>query len=481
MDGSSYSVDNPIYSARKSEECVLAREDIVRDFTERHLASLTMQEYVDLLRISPSEMVTHVTRQGIRDHTGLLEHNMGKGEFWSGFEDILREGKIKPILSILTQTEKRRERENYLKLPIMRTKDAALANLRYVLKNEDYLSVHFSLEDVSDQYYGGERGNEIFFVFPAAFIASQCYFVPSLTERPHDAKHNNIWVWTQDGDGIDVNAGLVFIPADARVDPRTGSQYKIGLDGRPKINEEYKTFFTEITKQNGFDTFIDEVFKTYLQVPGSEQDKKIAVLQQTLVEKFHIRDPQLVSVIMNRYTISNYYSYFMDIRSLKKTMQSTDKQKQKILSTGIHDEKTERRLRNLLAKKADLERGILSSETALEQNVTDRLIDAGFYYKRAEVTISSQEYWEDFFTQSPHLRPKHLVYYTGGDSTLALKEFKEKNGITQKSAFPHDLGFPERRRQFPAIPEEVKSGYRRVLAAFETEATRTIDEYYSST
>lgn len=55
----------------KWEESGYAREDITKYFSEGNLTSLPLEDYALLLKRFPSEMVTHVTRQG------------GKGSCWT--------------------------------------------------------------------------------------------------------------------------------------------------------------------------------------------------------------------------------------------------------------------------------------------------------------------------------------------------------------------------------------------------------------
>ncbi len=102
----------------------------------------------------------------------------------------------------------------------------------------DKSAIHFSSNEVLNSIYGSETGNEIFLLFPSDFIASQYAFGISDTEKdiskkPHgsEKKWNDIWVWTEKGQ-ISINAGIVFLPKDARVNPYTGSKYEI-RDNKP--------------------------------------------------------------------------------------------------------------------------------------------------------------------------------------------------------------------------------------------------------
>ena len=57
------------------------------------LSELSLDEYAALWRRLNPFYAAHVTRQGIRDHTGMVYHTGGKGEFHEGFTDTLNTGK----------------------------------------------------------------------------------------------------------------------------------------------------------------------------------------------------------------------------------------------------------------------------------------------------------------------------------------------------------------------------------------------------
>ena len=102
----------------------------------------------------------------------------------------------------------------------------------------DKSAVHFAVEGVLDGLYGGERGNEIFFAYPSATIASQMKFnhdptVPPTPNKEIGNPRNDIYVWTEGKGGLGINAGLTFIPDDAMVDAETGSLYELDKNGKP--------------------------------------------------------------------------------------------------------------------------------------------------------------------------------------------------------------------------------------------------------
>ena len=57
------------------------------------------------------------------------------------------------------------------------------------------------------------------------------------------SKHNDVFVWADERQGIDINAGITFIPKNALVDPENGSLYQRDAEGLPieeQVQEEEK-------------------------------------------------------------------------------------------------------------------------------------------------------------------------------------------------------------------------------------------------
>ncbi|MDO8560622.1 MAG: hypothetical protein Q7R91_00185 [bacterium] len=262
---------------KKWEDAPYSKEDIQNNFSEKNLASLSMEDYVSLLRRFPSEMVTHVTRQGIRDHANLVYHQAGVNLLHNGFARMLEDGNLKSPLGVHLAEENKLQAvgkflegihtfSGYRKFETKQEAETYLDRLtshQTVGTYADMSAIHFAAEEVADGYYGSERGNEVFVAFPAAFVASQYYFGGSgeLAERPDDAQHNDKWVWTSEERGIDLDAGIVFIPKNARVDSKTGSRYQIDSRGNPIVNAEkngYKISETTISSQEYWEEYLKQ-------------------------------------------------------------------------------------------------------------------------------------------------------------------------------------------------------------------------------
>lgn len=274
--------DEPLHEFLEKYETPLNPDEKEKLLQFDSLAELSTDEYLKLWRRLNPFFVTHITRQGIRDHNGIGEHAAGLGQFHNGFTDILKANKSllspakvrhgigisdnaevaraaldegeKAFLenkSIDSMREDLRKRENLNSAPKTDQEidgeifKSLMRNLPIygIEKNisglggawSDISAIHFGQNTVLNEIYGGEDQNEIFVVYPADVIASQCRFgslkdniamkgftSPNVSE---ERKWNDLFVWTDDGT-IPIDAGLVFIPKSTQVDRETGSRYQ---------------------------------------------------------------------------------------------------------------------------------------------------------------------------------------------------------------------------------------------------------------
>ncbi|MCF7816101.1 MAG: hypothetical protein K9M10_00015 [Candidatus Pacebacteria bacterium] len=390
-------------------------EDIEQQFTEEHLASLSVEDYALLMKRFPSEMLTHVTRQGIRDHADSFWHTAGVGGYSNGFKEMLADGKLRSSLGIALQEHSKEEAMAiFLKLNRI---DEVLPNTRNLSMRErallmfansfdhniatddafaDSAAVHLASESVMDGMYGSERGNEIFVAYPSAYVASQLRYggKGTLADRGM-SQHNDKWVYTKDHEGMSLDVGLVFIPEDAQVDPKTGSRYKIDERGEPivpkqRMDEVLKARFENL----GFvQTFIQQLPHRMNQAPEQERE----ALAEASFAEFGISDPDTKKALL-------------DPRLIDKLAD--------IWGKDDENEEYERILNEYFHHNAESP------------------------YELAGGTMSSKEYWEKHFQENPTERPSKVVYYKGGDPSRALNEWREKNGIVKKTEDP-TYGFTE--------------------------------------
>ena len=225
------------------------------------LSELSTEEYMKLWKRLNPFFVTHVTRQGIRDHNGMIYHSAGMGEMHNGLLEVLKDGKkLKTPARVrfsLGQDFSREDVERSLeKMDAFRMQDEEGWDARTIVPIlpvnasiasaepwSDKHAVHFAQHTVLDDYYGGEEGNEVFFVFPTDVVASQCLFGGHMhgdlvtAQVESERKWNDMFVWPEGGE-IPVDAGLTFLPKSQTVNPENGSKYVVGEDGELKPVKE---------------------------------------------------------------------------------------------------------------------------------------------------------------------------------------------------------------------------------------------------
>ncbi len=426
------------------------KEDITKYFSEEHLSSLSLEDYALLLKRFPSEMVAHVTRQGIRDHIGMIYHSAGEGEYIKGFMNIVEDGRLRSPLGVyLVEGEKEQAIGKFLGLDELQDKDEALRYLDTLTTSRqgeggsyaDRMAVHFATEEVADSYYGSEKGNEIFIAYPSAYIASQYYFNGQLNEGG-GGYWNDQWVWANEERGMDINAGLVFVPEEADVDRKTGSRYELDEDNNPIQNSDYQAAFRRVVDSVDFGQFADQVTRITGKMNQELDDSRLSpenrkLLQQLepfrqrLETEFGVTDRRLQDAILD-------YDSLFRIEVQKK------------------------------AKGESAEDPINSIDSMINRALRKK----GILFAEAKNTVPSKEFWEAYFAKNPAKRPSKIVYYKGASPTRTLWQWRKEQGIDKK-AQDKDMGFSERNIQRDA--PQATAG----LDRFRTLAEKVINDYFS--
>lgn len=407
------------------------------------LAELSTEEYLRLWRRLNPFFVTHVTRQGIRDHSGMFYHSAGMGEFQEGMTGVLEDGKVlrtpaevrlglgrelteenvgkaldKMLFSIDVDIEGMRARgmsdgaianELVEGLPVNNTIAAAEPWA-------DRRAVHFGQLTVLDEYYGGETGNEAFFVFPTDVVASQCRFGGHIrnnlttAEVDQERKWNDMFVWPE-GEDLTIDAGLTFLPKGTMVDPETGSKYAtkvIEVEGRkvrvPEVDEEAVEKFADWAMGLAAD---DEGLEAANGLNGWYDRGKLR--EEALAAGVSER---IVEDLMDGMSgFEQRLKGFAEGKDLSDTM-------------WMIPEET-------LAKMTPEERRRESVRHYLEGNAAT--------FKLAEKAVPAEEYWEGYFAKHPGQRPAHIIYYDGDPSGAVIGTLKEA-GVLEDAEKPYGAG-----------------------------------------
>ncbi|MBT4277135.1 hypothetical protein HOD96_00085 [Candidatus Falkowbacteria bacterium] len=428
-----------------------SKEDIIKYFSEENLASLSLEDYTLLLKRFPREMVTHVTRQGIRDHVGHMHHTAGKGAYFGGFMKMVEDGRLRSPLGVyLIENEKEQALVKFLELNMFKNKEEALESLAFITTEGgfgrqgepgtyvDRAAIHFATEEVADTYYGSEKGNEIFITYPSAHVASQYYFSGQLGDEMSRGDYwNDQWVWANEERGMDLNAGIIFIPEEAKVDKKTGSRYKLDKNNNPIENSDYQDAIRHVVDSPDFYNFEKQLSKVFweltryggdAQAMASLKLKKLEPFRQLLKQEFGISDQRLQSAILDN---SQYFSQ----------------------------------------EKKSEEKGIKYPGHSVDLSIDKALEDKSILFLEAQDTINSKEFWEEHFAKNPTKKPSKIVYYKGVDPTRALLQWRKDQGIDKKAG-DIDIGFPERRIDRDE-PQAIAG-----LDRFKLLAEKVIEDYF---
>lgn len=439
-------IDGPKQEFLEKFETPLSPEEKKEGLDFEALSELSTDEYLRLWRRLNPFFVTHVTRQGIRDHNAMFYHSAGMGEFQDGMTGVLADGKIlrtpaevhyglgrevteqsveesleKMLFQNKTQAEIEAMREQGMsdKAIVGNLVDGLPVNTTIAAAEPwtDKRAVHFAQMIALDDHYGGESENEAFFVFPTDVIASQCRFGGHMrgnlttAQIGSETKWNDMFVWPQKKD-ITIDAGLTFLPKSTMVDAETGSKYAtkvVEVDGRevrvPEVDEEGVTKFVEWMKGLKPE---DESVKTatsfeskYDMTKLREEGVKAGVPERILDEVLSVVDG---------------FNY-----NLKKFVEGGE-------------------LRELWLAPEELEK--MSPEERRERSVREFLDGRSVTWKMAENTMPAEEYWEKYFTEHAEQRPAHVIYYDG-DPSAAVVSTLEKAGVLEEAVRPYGASYSD--------------------------------------
>jgi len=438
------------------------------------LSRLSTQEYIAMWRRLNPYFLTHVTRQGFRDHTGTIYHTDGVKEFHNSFLKILEDNKLlRPSFAaegLLNRDKKSIKKwfDNYLANWVFQERDERKAKEKLYVAIDNHIAtapyypdktaVHFAAQIISDSMYGGEKNNEIFVIYPSDVLASQYNFAFNGGEkdfsRPQsDQSWNDIFIWanTIENPGIPLDSGIVFLPQTTLVDSNTGSKY--ASEARKIHGKEKRVMLKDV---NLADSFIEWI--------------------RTL-------NDQSLSVKIMKENKGEYRNIFPE-QSIKRYLSPLSREIQKL---GFRLDSSAVIARYLLEwtmseqfKNIDL---FLQSLSGMpDEELKKRLLEnTGAIWERARDPIPAEKYWKDYFLKNPHLQPKHIIYYDAyeGTPSTAVYEFIQKNHIGEADTSKTDgplLGFDDHHVSSMKRDSRANRGFKELIAIVD----EIIDDYYKN-
>ena len=276
-----------------------------------------------------------------------------------------------------------------------------------------------------------------------AFIASQYYFQGGLVQK-ETWGHADQWVWAKEEEGMDLDAGIVFIPDDTRVDAITGSCYELDENKKRVVNQAYIDAISRLVETDGFKELVQQVSETsheltrFHSTPLSPEQKddlqaQLKLYREQLEQKLGITDWQLAGTLLHQDNLQTL----------------------------------------LVSRKRDES---VMSRYSLNKTIQDLLEKEGILYLPSQNTVEAQEFWENYFNDHPDKRPSKVVYYGGDDPTQALRRWRQDQDIQKKSQ-EKQVGFTE---------NDVYTGdnfqkITRNMDRFRNIAENVIENYFSST
>lgn len=445
----------PLSNAEKRE---LLRSEV--------LAELNTEEYIALWRRLNPHFLSHVTRQGFRDHNAMVYHSAGLQEFHDGLTSVLRDQKLlRPPMAVRDGLLARDDGSirKFLEDWALQAEDEEEAKKRLNAQLNhslatapnypDKTAVHFAAQIVADGYYGGESNNEVFFVYPSDVLASQHDFAfngweKDFTQPQSETKWNDVFVWpaTLENPGIPVDTGVVFLPEKTPVDPQTGSKYA-----------------SEVKTADG-------------------EEKRVMVEDEKLIAAFvgwaeNLTDESPVIQAYKKYDErrNDYWSSRED-----RQRECFDVFRDEIMKLGF-DEETAMDITYSLFSSVDginqyQYTGAIGFGDTKKEAALSKLRQASANWKRASNTVTAKEYWEAYFEQHPDQKPKHLVFYNGTPTT-AIHEFQTRHNIGQADTSEQEgdlLGFDDRHVRDMREDPRARRGYDELVAT----SHRIIEEHY---
>lgn len=453
LDASLTSWREDISNLKRELECLPQPQTIGRGFEEKMLSrplsqdekikllkpevlsTLSVDEFFILWRRLDPWFVSHVTRHGIRDHNSMWEHSAGLEDWHDSASKIFEsDGRLlTPFAAQGLGSFSAADIEGFLAKSILKsptrqeakeTFNATVnASLAIAPNYPDKTAVHFAVQTVLDDYYGGESGNEIFFVIPADVIASQHLFHSSKfdLDRPDEnRKFNDLFVWPADHQKpfISANNGICFLPKSTLVDPETGSKYATQLevvDGITKripikdqiICQKFSSWVESISEAKGIVSNI-ELLKSEQQKLTQLNQARYSSRGGSVELEYQFRDQSRLVDASAKYLQTGIES---ELGKIGMPVDCIESIAEKVTKVAINARDMDQLIDNL-------------NEAFVSQMIDKFKLE----FRRADLPITAEEFWRGHFEKNPTHSPARIIFYDGSP-TQAVRDCLIENDV----------------------------------------------------
>ncbi|HNU95771.1 MAG TPA: hypothetical protein PKK32_02315, partial [Candidatus Paceibacterota bacterium] len=431
----------------------LTKDEQDRLLSADNIAKMNLADYLSLANRLSGLYFSHVTRFGLRETVGV--HCGGQGQVIDGFKPILESGRLGSLVDhILSKADyaKIYIREDLLssywrtKRPIDLPKDEAVKMFMHDFFNRelfaacpkpDCSATHFGYNHILEDY-GAEAGYTIYFYFPVEVIAKnfQHNLNPEHPRSSQKDQHNDQVAWSA-GEGIPLDLGVVCIPENVPVDKASGSKYVLDKNRQPTVCSECRDQLTEINQARlEFNSALTKIRNDYWSWKESGPS-----LPSRDIEFFD--RPEVIELARKFGFIKLEEQLIRDDREYAYGCLPYSFSSSNLFSPqhpGGHGEKA---MAYFKANKTTLFKDFVTAFRFDSNEPADQLLS--FYlnseiYQRfpdknifrlflerpsADNTISSKEYWENYFNANPQTRPSKILYYDRTDMFTG-PDFKNK-------------------------------------------------------
>lgn len=428
----------------------LTKEEQEEYLSLENISKMSLEDYLSLMNRLSGFYFSHITRFGLKEEVGI--HGGGMNSVIDSFTAILKSRKLGGLVDNILSEETYAKwffksfieeknlndssKEDVINLFLKNFYDKEFFN---GCPSPDASSTHFSYSMVSSGY-GGESGYNIYFYFPVEVIGKnfQHDLDPSISVS--DKSQNDQVVWNAEN-GIPIDAGIVCIPENVPVDRQSGSKYVMNERREPILRNECGEHVESLQLvKDEFDRVMKDLSSEYLDLRFKKDSSKIDLDEffnradvLEYAKKFgfmDIEEKTIANLENYYYEASDWASYYRDtfrdehLKELDKKM---------FLFIKFISEKLYFFQQN---DALSLLKDFYSNTHLYHRSEGDVFFRLFLEKPSKDNTISSMEYWDNYFKENPNIKPSKIIYYNNKNLFSGVKT----NNYLSRSLSGDDVG-----------------------------------------